>query len=61
MARTHHQHQGAKVVRWSLFLALNWRLVNIIVAAARFAYSHLKTAGEGAQLSNLPSGCEAIW
>lgn len=61
MARKHHQHQGTKVVKWSLFLALNWRLVNIIIAAARFAYSQLKTAGEGAQPGNLPSGCEAIW
>ena len=49
-----------KAAKWSFFLALHWRLANVIIAAARLACSYLKTLADGSQPGHLPSGCEAL-
>ena len=54
-----NQQTAPKAVKWA-FLALNWRLAHIIIAAARLACSYLKTLADGSQPGHLPSGCEAL-
>ena len=54
-----NQQTAPKAVKWA-FLALNWRLTHIIIAAARLACSYLKTIADDPQPGNLPSACEAL-
>jgi hypothetical protein len=46
-----HPDNDRKVVRVSLFLALNWRLWNLIVSVGRIAYDFLMAAADDARPS----------
>ena len=58
-ARPEQTGLGTEIVRGALFLAVNWRLVHIIVAAARTAYRYL--CGRDSNRGSLPWLCEWVW